>query len=147
MDQPLKWSDSFMVGHGALDAEHCELMAAINGVCEACMAGERERLGALLKTVEQVTAAHLKHEDDVMRDIATDRGSRLDGEVKAMTKRAIDRHVAEHERNLANLRAIMSKAESEPDCGAAQICADLKQWFLDHAVKYDSHLKTIFQAI
>ena len=148
MDRPLKWSETYNVGHDELDAEHRRLIAAINDVCAACDGGgSAESLRALLKAVERETVKHLTHENTVMHELFAGTAHHVAGEVKAMTKRAIDGHVAEHERNLADLRAIMQKAESEPDCGAAHICAELKRWFLDHAVKYDSHLKAIFQAL
>ena len=123
------------------------MVAAINEICEACQAGKpKEVLYALLKALERETLAHLEHENMVMREIFTDQKRGMGNDVKAMTRRMIAGHVAEHERNLSELRVIMRTARAEPDCGAEHICAELKKWFLDHAVKYDADLKAIFQA-
>lgn len=148
MDKPLSWSESYTVGHEALDAEHRRLIKAINDVCAACDARQPAKsIYALLEVVERETVTHLRHEDKVMHDIFGDTARKVHGEVKGMTQRAIDGHLAEHERNLKDLRAIMRTARAETDCGAAHICDELKHWFFDHAVKYDSQLKAIFQAM
>lgn len=148
IDKTLSWKESYAVGHDGLDAEHRQMLTTINGICDACTGGQPARsIYALLTTLERETLAHLEHENVIMREIFASTKKGMDADVKAMTRRMIAGHVAEHERNLSDLRKIMRAARTEPDCRAAHICAEIKQWFFDHAVKYDAHLKAIFQAI
>ena len=148
VDRQLSWSETFGVGHEALDNEHRRLIKAINDVCAACDGdGSRGALHALFAALERETVKHFAHENTVMNEIFAGRSRKLPGEVKAMTGRAIKGHLAEHERNLADLRKIMRAAEADSGCDLAQTSAELKRWFLDHAVKYDSQLKAIFQAL
>jgi hemerythrin len=123
-------------------------MKAINDICDAYRARQpRNFVHSLLKALEKETEKHLQHENAVMLEICADTKRLKAGEVKAMTHRAIEEHIAEHERNLGGLRSIMRTASPNAVCAASFLCMELRQWFFDHAIKYDSHLKAIFQAI
>ena len=147
ISKSLPWKESYAVGHEGLDEEHRRLVAAINDICAACEAGQPPAvIDPLFKNLERETERHLTHEDAVMHEIAANAERSAQGDIKAMTRRGIGEHIAEHERVLGKLRAIMDTARASTDCGATDICAELKEWFLEHAFKYDAHLKAIFQA-
>ena len=60
--------------------------------------------------------------------------------IAGMATNIFDTHMAEHAALLERFQEIMqTPLETLGDT--------LKSWFLDHAVKQDAHLKTIFQAM
>lgn len=148
MEAPLKWTEAFSVGHEELDEEHRRLMKAVNDICDAYRTRQSSNfVHSLLKALERETEKHLQHENAVMLEICADTEQPVSGKIKAMTYRAIEEHIAEHERNQIRLRNIMRVASPNSVSATSFLCMELRQWFLDHAVKYDSRLKTIFQAI
>jgi hemerythrin len=60
--------------------------------------------------------------------------------IKAMAQAAFDEHMAEH----ALMLQQMAELETLP---RDALCERLKTWFVDHAIKDDSRLKAIFQAM
>jgi len=144
----LTWSEAFSVGHDGLDDDHRRLIKAINDICEAYHARRPPSfVHSLLKALERETEKHLKHENAVMLAMCADGEWPVPGEAKAMAEKAVQDHIAEHERNFARLQAIMRAESPTAVCAASHLCMELRQWFVDHAVKYDSHLKAIFQAV
>jgi hemerythrin len=148
MEASLRWSEAFSVGHDELDEEHRRLVKAVNDVCDAYRARKsRNFIYSLLKSLERETEKHLQHENAVMLEICADTKRPIPDEVRAMTHKAIEEHIAEHKRNLIQLRTIMRAASPNAVSAETFLCMELRQWFLDHAIKYDSGLKAIFQAI
>jgi hemerythrin len=112
-----------------------------------------------LEALVRETEKHFKHENAVMLEIYNDAkrlmpdeiyndAKRLmPDEVKAMTDNAIKEHIAEHKQTLSRLQTITRAASPNTADTASSLCMELQQWFIEHAVKYDSHLKAIFQAM
>jgi len=144
----LKWTEAFSVGYDELDEDHRRLVKAVNDICGAYRAGHPAQfLHSLLEALERETEKHFKHENAVMLEIYNDAKRLMPDEVKVMTDNAIKEHIAEHQQTLSRLRTITRAASPDTADTASSLCMELQQWFIEHAVKYDSHLKAIFQAI
>lgn len=144
---PPDWSDAYSVGHSSLDAEHREIMLAIGRIAEA--GDDHVHLRPLLCDLKQKTAAHFAHENSMLREIAaatsTARQSRKF--VAAMSQALIDEHLAEHDVALASLEFMIRRTLADNSANAPAIGETLTHWFVNHAVKHDAHLKTLFQTI
>ena len=145
MVQLIQWTESFAVGHQGLDAEHRRIVQIINDVCTAVHTSDG-RLHELLKSLRPVTIEHLRNENAILWELRQGTYPALQGRspsstlVKAMAAAAFDEHVAEH----GNLVGQFDKIRALPP---AMLCETLQAWFVDHAIKYDAHLKAIFQAM
>lgn len=147
MSQSLAWSSAFSVAHPALDAEHREIMLAIRRVDQA--GDDQDRLRPVLYDLKLTASAHFVHEGAILRGIAaatsTERRSRKF--VAAMTQAVLDEHLAEHDIALALLDQIIRQKLAEQGAKAPAIGEALTHWFINHAVRHDAHLKTLFQTI
>ena len=146
--EPLRWSDTFAVGHPELDAEH-RLMVEL--ISEICVTQDRERdatsLSLRLHRLEDVTERHFLHEETVLASIRSDQDKRHPWLADVLDA-AIRDHSAEHERMLNQLRAISRKALGAREAAAwAECCEELKAWFVDHAIEYESQIKTVLQSV
>lgn len=146
-EPPLAWSDAFCVGHEALDTEHQRLVEAINQVCAAFDANDPAvQIRTCSNTLKIAIAKHLRHESDVLNKIKsgtfghTQIQNPTPAFLKAMSEAAFEQHIAEHVDFLGHVGAIIAEATRAS-------CSDLKAWFVNHAIKHDSHLKAIFQAM
>jgi hemerythrin-like metal-binding protein len=146
----LPWSEAFSIGHEGLDGEHRRLVELINDVIAAVHSKtESEQpsdlLPNLLQTLRETAVAHLRNENAILWELrqGTYTGLRSHARtpqfVKAMAGAAFDEHMAEHEK-------LLSQFDDAIALPLDTLCETLKSWFLDHAIKHDSHLKTIFQA-
>jgi hemerythrin len=154
MPSSFGWSDLFAVGHERLDREHRHLVELIARFCAAIHAREDlARLADHLGAIKQATRAHLRSENAVLRELkgkARDSNSGRPGAPRhlgAITDAAIEDHIAEHRLMIKGLTAIAERVDGMTHAEGPALCADIKAWFLDHAVKHDAHLTTIFQAL
>jgi hemerythrin-like metal-binding protein len=148
MIAPLRLSDTFAVGHKDLDAEHRLMVELINSVCVAHGA-EREPKGlsVLLRRLEDVTEQHFRHEEIVLQGIRTEQDKRRPWLAHVLDA-AINDHSVEHTRMLDDLRAITNKMLTpRPQSTWAAYCEELKAWFVDHAIEYESQIKTVLQSV
>lgn len=147
MSPIVEWNDAFSVAHPALDAEHREIMLAIGRVAEA--GNDHTRLRSLLCDVKQKTAAHFAHENAMLHEIAAATlSARQRGKfIAAMSQALIDEHVAEHDVALASLEFMIRRTLADNSAKAPALGETLTHWFVNHAVKHDAHLKTLFQTI
>jgi hemerythrin-like metal-binding protein len=148
MIEPLRWSGTFAVGHEDLDTEHRQIVELINTVCLA-QGAEREltSLSVLLRRLEDVTERHFRNEEILLQGIRADQDQRRPWLADVLDA-AIKDHSAEHERMLDELRAIADKVLTprQPDSWSAN-CEELKAWFVDHAIEYESQIKTVLQSV
>lgn len=144
MGEPLRWSDSFAVGHEAIDKGHRTLVQLINEISAAAANGHE--VASLLKTLGGAVEDHLRTENSVLWEL---RGRTYEGMkhsaaakrvVAGMATNVFDTHMAEHAALLGHFEEI--KQTPLETLGDA-----LKFWFINHAIKQDLHLKTIFQAM
>lgn len=147
MEQSFEWSDSYSVGHPVLDAEHREIMLAISRVAEA--GDDQARLRPLLCDLRQKTADHFAHEDSILRRLAaaTSTGRQSRKFLAAMIQALIDEHLAEHDVALTSLEFMIRRILAEDWANHPPLGDTLTHWFVNHAVKHDAHLKTLFQTI
>ncbi|HLJ20453.1 MAG TPA: hemerythrin family protein [Stellaceae bacterium] len=145
--KPLQWGENFTVGHAEIDAQHRRLVDLINDIEVATHAPESpERRVELLKTLREAAAEHMRQENVILWEIRSGSYAPLKGKggtpyfLKAMAESAFDEHMAEHATLLAELDAI-SRAPDDA------LCEAIKSWFILHAIKHDSRLKAIFQAM
>ncbi len=147
MGQSFPWRESFATGHPGLDDEHRRMVALINDIAPAVDAGaEADGFSDLLEQLREVTMEHFRNENTILWELRSGTYAGLRDRprtppfVKAMAEAAFDEHMAEHQsmlKQMEELRALPRHALSET----------LKTWFVDHAIKHDSQLKAIFQAI
>jgi len=146
-ERMLPWMDSFCVGHVELDAEHEQLVGMINDVETAVRQGQDpQHVAELLTSLRLAAVRHIERENALLWQIGAGTYEPLRGRartphfLRAMAGAALDKHIAEHDTFLDQLDNIIS--------GSLDIVGEaLKTWFLDHAIKQDSHLKAIFQAM
>src|SRR5271169_2734489 len=147
MERALPWSETFNIGHPQLDAQHRRLVDLINEIGAAIRAKKKaERVASLLKVFRLSAQEHFRQEDAILWELKTGtykppQGQALPSHVLgAMAEAVFDGHMAEHASLLDRFDAIVAAP-------AETLCETLKAWFLDHVIKQDSHLKTIFQAM
>jgi len=147
MSNPLPWSENFAVGHDAVDRQHRRLVELINEIDAALDAAKvAARLPHLLKLFRLTVEEHFRQENALLWEIkmggyapSPDR-PRTPRYLEAMAEARFDEHMAEH----AKLLTRFDEMTREPP---ETLGETLKAWFVDHVVKQDSHLKTIFQAL
>ena len=148
------WSELFAVGHDRLDGQHRHLVDLIARFCTSVHASEDLlTLKSLLTAIKRATREHLRSENAVLRELKAKARSSgperrsVPRHLAAATDAAIEDHIAEHRNMMRRLTTIADRVDTIPRSDRPTLCADVKAWFLDHAVKHDAHLKTIFQAL
>jgi hemerythrin len=143
---PITWSESYAVGHKVLDADHRRLVELTNEVCDAIQTNASlEQIESLLHVLRAVAEEHIRQENGVLWEIRSGTYEPLKGRaqsphlLKAMAAAAFDEHMTAHTTLMASFDALRTAPLDT-------LCETLRAWFLDHAIKYDAHLKAIFQA-
>ena len=150
MQQPLAWNDAFSVAHPVLDHEHRAIIDAINGIAEM-QAGEADnaRLRPLLCALKEKVAAHFEHENAMLREIAACTGSLRSSQrfLAAMSEALVLEHLSEHAEALSLLDSMICETLAMSGVPPHVLDERLAHWFVNHAVKHDAHLKTLFQTL
>lgn len=142
-DAFLNWRETYAVGHLGLDLEHKHLVELINQI--SAVRAPRQ-LSGLIDAFYFASVGHFRHENSVMRDIIDGAYLLPDGCVRQfMSEAAINDHCAEHARALIDLEQILQSYIADEDRNGPALAHDLRNWFLDHAVNHDAHLKEVFQ--
>ena len=147
----MPWTKKYAVGHKNLDAEHRNLVDAINKISAAEGAGHTQaQLEPMLISFKRLAEDHLRNEDSILRRINSgplpqvpDRHAFLN----AMVGAAIDEHLVSHTKSRSRLNEVVRNfrlAGSSPDNSLA---AALKSWFIDHAAGYDARLWAVFNCM
>ena len=141
----LTWTKEFAVGHSGLDAEHRQLLDAINRVCSAeyagCAAGELRQL------LEQLTISaveHFKHENTLLRELGCLASALREGVPDArniINASTVNEHCAEHARALLRLEAIVQTLDGDTKSNRESLGEMLMDWFTGHAVEHDADLR------
>ena len=145
----LTWTKEFAVGHSGLDAEHRQLLDAINRVCSAeyagCAAGELRQL------LEQLTISaveHFKHENTLLRELGCLASALREGVPDArniINASTVNEHCAEHARALLRLEAIVQTLDGDTKSNRESLGEMLMDWFTGHAVEHDADLRDALQ--
>lgn len=149
----LPWNDSFAIGHRLLDDEHRRLIELINELCAGLSAAWTSRqLDPILAALSRKAEEHIGSENAILRDIkAAAEGPRVKtlfkpGYVKAVQDAEVDKHIVEHVAMLRRLADITDVSRPRHPMTNPRVCADMKAWFVNHAVTHDGKIKAIFQA-
>jgi hemerythrin len=151
MISPLVWNETFAVGHEELDAEHRQLVDAINDLCAAIEMQLRPRqLRPLLRALRIAVEDHLRHESAVLSHISAGLESThypAPAHLRVMSAAALTEHMTKHKRLLSKLETITTGSRARHRSAGAELGEELKNWFLEHAIRCDAHLKSLFQAL
>ena len=146
MSQALIWQDHFSVGHTGLDNEHRSMIDAINAICE----GERtdkggSDLGSRYESLRALSSSHFEHEELVLNTIQSYARTEpsFPGSIEGMSEAMFGEHFQDHGQAIDVLGSLISRSREN----GAPLCEDLTSWFVSHAVKYDAHLKAVFQGM
>ncbi len=148
MESPfLTWSDEYAIGHEKLDAEHRELVQAINNIFITERTGEQ--LKPLLDSLAIAAVNHFRHENTLLRDISNWvsrlQVSRPDFSI-ALSAEELNEHCAEHAQALLGLESIIHAFYSGVDSDRKKLAGVLRDWFREHALKHDASLRDILEA-
>lgn len=145
MGEPLAWSDIFAVGHETIDQQHRALVQLINKVAATAYA-DGNRIAPPLKALGRAVRGHFRTENTILRELRTGTYEPLNKWpaarrlVASLAAEIFDSHIVEHATLLDRFQEI---ARLPPE----SLGDTLKSWFIEHAIKQDAHLKTIFQAM
>jgi hemerythrin len=149
MLQRLEWSDAFSVAQPALDAEHREIVDAITRIAETSDTSDPAHLRALLCALKEKATSHFVHEDAILREVlaftASARGTQKF--LGAMSEALIEDHIGGHRNAAKILDDMIRDTLREKSCQVDTLVHRLTHWFVNHAVKHDAHLKTLFQTM
>ena len=92
----MEWKREFEIGHEAIDAQHQELFAHVDGLLAAISAGRREQVGPALQFLHRYVLDHFAAEQALMAAAGYPRA---------------DAHAAEHARFATDLLALEAHRE------------------------------------
>lgn len=122
----LDWKDEYSVGIEAVDHEHKELIDLINRLYERLDSDDAKlTVPAFFGDLLMAISAHFALEEKFMRD---------------QSYAGLDRHKAEHERLLDNLRDIMDAFEYADEIDCVDLSQRLETWFSLHFRTRDAEL-------
>jgi hemerythrin len=122
----IEWKDEFDLGIEEVDSEHRALVAVINALQEALLAGAgRADVIEGISEIYTLVSAHFEREEAFMRN------SRY---------MAYAEHKEDHEVLLDDLREIIDEVRSGGDYADERLSADLQYWFSDHFRTHDARL-------
>lgn len=146
MVSPLSWNVGFAIGHPEIDAQHRHLILVINEIIAAVEQKAVEKLPAMLSALGTAAAEHFQQEISTLRELLSDTHHAMKGRrttprlVKSLAEVRIDEHQAQHD-------ALLDRLNGFAVLPPHTMCGQLKDWFVDHAIKQDSRLRAVFQAI
>lgn len=121
-DNPLIWSDAFLLGYGPMDDTHREFVSVVTALIDAT----GEQIGPCLSAVETHLRDHFATEDRWM--VETDFPPR-------------DCHIDEHAAVLKSLDEVKERWEQQGDAVTVRgFALELAKWFPGHADYLDSAL-------
>jgi len=146
MLRPLAWNVGFAVGHPEIDAQHRHLIVLINEIVTAVEQKALENLPVLLGVLRSAASAHFQAETAALHALRSGTHPGVAGRPmtprlsKALAELRIDEHQAQHALLLDRLGGFRTLPPHT-------LCERLKEWFVDHAIRQDSRLRPVFQAI
>ena len=143
----IAWTSVFSVGNRVLDAQHQNLVEIINQIYAGLSTSEEATLRhARLHALIDAAKGHFESENRILGEILSD-AAKTRTAVKTLSKAAIGAHVQSHSKALIQLQSIIQMIEGAGRSEALKYCEELIAWFIDHSVKHDADLKTVFQAM
>ncbi len=122
----IEWKDEFNLGIEEVDSEHRTLVALINALHDAMLAGAgRADVVEGISEIYALVSAHFEREEAFMRE---------------MRYMAFAEHKEDHEVLLDDLREIIERVRSGRGYEEDRLSADLQYWFSDHFRTHDARL-------
>ncbi len=122
----IEWKDEFNLGIEEVDSEHRTLVALINALHDAMLAGAgRADVVEGISEIYALVSAHFEREETLMRE---------------MRYMAFAEHKEDHEVLLDDLREIIERVRSGRGYEEDRLSADLQYWFSDHFRTHDARL-------
>ena len=145
----ISWTDEYAIGHTGLDAEHHQLVDAINEISSIKYAEYKlDQLRPLLEALTIATVNHFKHENTLMRELCfwasqlpADRRTTLN----TMSTAAMNEHCAEHAQALLRLESIIHAFYFGEKSGGETLGKTLMDWFTEHALEHDVDLREVLR--
>lgn len=103
-------------------------------------------MASLLKTLGRAVEDHFRTENSVLWELRGGTYERLKHSpaarrvIAGLATGVFEAHMTEHE-------ALLERFKEIAQMPLETLGDTLKSWFVDHAIKHDAHLKTIFQAM
>lgn len=139
----LPWNDAFSVGHPELDSEHHQMLELINNICVP--GGQDPSPGALrivLTHFEHLASEHFAHEESILSDI---RNRTICPELRDKIKTMVAKHHEVHQSRLSALHKLIETLNSDNDAPRTMTYDSLRNWFIVHVIRHDSHVKNLIQ--
>jgi len=144
MIEPFPWSDAFAVGDDRLDDEHRRMVDLINQVCTSVIIEQHDKKASLLNELLAISEVHFRHEEALLVKVATEIDQH---HLRTTVLTAIEAHADEHGRGLEALREIVEKSRAaRVHADELKHCEEMKAWFIDHTIGYETQVKTILQS-
>ncbi len=123
----IEWDDDFAVGSPALDKDHRDLIADINGLYEQLGSGEHD-----LTVIDFIDAVHDHAREHFVREEAV----MLENDYPEY-----EDHKAEHERFLERLSELQDEYQDEEGNEDGGMSLWLSHWLINHFRVYDARLQ------
>lgn len=147
--QFLAWTKEYAIGHTGLDAEHRQLVNAINEVCSVEYAGRAvDELRPLLEALTILAVGHFKHENTLLRELsclATHLQAGSPSIENIISASAMNEHCAGHARALLQLESIIRTFGYDAESNQGNLGKMLMDWFTEHALEHDADLRDALQ--
>jgi hemerythrin-like metal-binding protein len=119
----LPWSDSLLVGHPVIDADHKGLVRCVNDLHEAMRSGRGSAsLGAILHALVKYTEEHFSREEQIWR---------------AGNPTALPSQKRSHTEFVRELRSLLSRFESGKTNMSNEVMTFLGDWLKNHILRSD----------
>jgi len=119
----IRWSDQYSVGVPGLDAQHRQLIDALNELHEAMSAARGQQvLGSLLERLGQYARTHLETEENFL---------------KTHGYPAFAQHKAQHDAYGARVREMQQQLRQGRVAISVSLMAFLKEWWTTHILNAD----------
>lgn len=127
------------------------MLDCINKIHAAqCAKQPSDQMKPLVNTLYRLAGEHFQHENSILNQINSGPlpfGVDKRAFLKAMVDAAIAEHIANHKRSLHQLNTTIRDFNAGFGTTEQELSLDLKQWFIDHVVKYDAPLRRVFQTL
>jgi len=129
--QLVTWSERYSVGIARIDAEHQKLIALVNELYAAMLAGKsNDVLARVLDGVASYTVTHFATEETLM---------------KRHGYPAYAEHKAAHDKLVEQVKALQEQARAGKSAVSQEVMTFLQHWLLSHIAgmdkKYTKHLQ------
>ena len=129
----LAWADNLSVGNALIDAEHQNLIVAVNSVEHLLGTRDRVALSKAMDLLDTYMRIHFRNEEKIAEAVNF----------------PFAKNKQEHQQLLKDMRALREELEANngnwSDDLVSKYCGFLSSWMTDHIVKEDMKLKPMLE--